>query len=378
MTTPSGLPSSGGPGAEPAAVVTSRGPETHKPLTTHFSPLDQLETSSEARIKTADDEWCDNAESWQNPDSIPFEHRGWQPMRRRVYASMCRCDVPGARRHAFWNCGGRVHVMSNPVSGEVDLWPETCHDRFCLPCGQRRSRRIAGATEALMKQATTKLMFMTLTVRGRRADSLQAMIDHLRNGWKELRRLKGWSNTIKGGVVMLEVKWSATSGGHWHPHFHIICEGSWLDQKWLADAWRLITRDSDQVNVQRITTEEHALRYVSKYASKPVDASFVMRPALMDEAMRTLKGIRLAACFGSWHGTPLSKGIEHAEADDTEALTHWKYEGTLSDLRARAEAADREAKDILSRVESLQRLRHTLTQRCRSPDAMHGPSDSDT
>jgi hypothetical protein len=219
-------------------------------------------------------------------------------------------------------------------------------------------------------------MFLTLTVRGRPADSLRAMIDRLRDAWKELRRLKGWRNTVRGGVVMLEVKWSATSGGHWHPHYHIICEGSWLDRKWLQDAWKLITRDSDQVDVQRITDGAMALRYVSKYASKPVDSSFVMRSPLLDEAVKTLKGIRLAACFGSWHGTPLSKGIQEADQDETEILTHWDYCGTVGDLAAKAARGDRDARDLLQAVERVIRLQHSLSERCASPPKMRDPAEA--
>lgn len=368
--------SSGGSGAAPTAPRPSRGSNRADPLTNQVSPLDPLETSSHPRINACDDEHCDCAQYFRNPDSIPFEHRGWQPMRRRVFASMCRTGMPNARKHAFWNCCDNVHVMHNPATGEVDLWPETCHDRFCLPCGQKRSRRIASAIEGLMKAATNKLMFITLTVRGRPADSLRTMIDRLRDAWKELRRLKGWRNTIKGGVVMLEVKWSRTSGGHWHPHYHLICEGTWLEEKWLRDAWALITRDSDQCRVQLVKEHAAALSYVSKYASKPLDPSFVMRPPLIDEAMRTLKGIRLAACFGTWHGTPLSKGVEDAEKDDTEVLTHWAYCGTTRDVAAKAARGDADAKNILAAVERLLTLRHSLAERCRGPTQMHAPTDS--
>lgn len=376
--TTSGLPSSGGSGAEPTAFLTPRGTENDNPLPSQKGTLDQLETSSQPRVNTVDDEACDTPLHFQNPDSIPFEHRGWQPMRRRVFASMCRCGIPEARKHAFWHCSERLHVMQNGSSGEIDIWPETCHDRFCLTCGQRRSRRIAAATEGLMKQATNKLMFITLTVRGRPDDSLSSMLDRLRDAWKELRRLKAFQSTIRGGVCMLEVKWSKTSGGHWHPHYHIIAEGAWLDKTWLQQAWKLITRDSDQVDVQRVREPGQALNYVAKYASKPIDASFVMRPQLIDEAMRTLKGVRLAACFGTWHGTPLSKGVDDADEDETEVLTNWAYLGTVGDLEAKASRGDRDSANILRAVERLRSLRHSLHQRRRGPPEMHGPPESDS
>lgn len=331
-------------------------------------PLDQLETSSQPQISSADDE--DERIPFINSDAIPFEHRGWQPMRRRVMASMIRTEQSPGRRHDFWHCCENHHVFRSPDGGEIEVIPETCHDRFCLPCGARRSRRIAEATAGLMKEASDKLMFITLTIRGRPSDSLASMLDRLRDAWKELRRLRGWRDNVRGGVVMLEVKYSRTSGGHWHPHYHMICEGNWVDPKWLSAAWSVITRGSDQVDVQRVREERVALSYVSKYASKPLDPSFVMRPSLIDEAMVALKGVRLAACFGTWHGTPLSKGITDEQADETAVLTEWVYEGTADDIAIRAGRGDTDAIQLLSRVERIMRLRHALTDRCTSP-----PSD---
>lgn len=326
--------------------------------------LDPLETTSHPQYPSADDE---GSFPWVNPDAIPFEHRGWDRDRRRVYAAMCRTGQPAARRHAFANCRDHVHVFRDSSSGEVALVPETCKDRFCLPCGQIRSHRIAEALEVRMKPAADKLLFVTLTVRGKPEQSLQSRVDALRDAWKALRRLDGWRDSVRGGALCLEVKWSATSGGHWHPHYHLIVEGDWIDKAWLSAAWRAVTGDSDQVDVQRIKDPRQALGYVTKYASKPLDGSFLRRRDLLDEAMRTLKGVRLCSLFGSWYGTPLREEFEHEE---TEVLTTWVYEGTTRDLGCRAERGDREARLLLARVAAVLSLRHTLAQRCRGSPAM--------
>ena len=350
VRTASGSPSSGGAGAEPLPVPVATG------------TLDKLETSSRTRDFTGDD---DDPIAFRNPDSIPWEHRGWQPVRRRVFAAMCRTDQSDARKHAFWHCRDRVHVVQSPSTGEVEAFPETCHDRFCLPCGQIRSRKIAQSVEKLMRESEAKLLFVTLTLRGTPQDRLSTMLGKLRDAWKALRRLDGWKNAIKGGVVMTEIKWSTTSGGHWHPHYHIIAEGRWLDEKWLENAWKVVTRDSDQVKVKRVRDPAEALSYVTKYASKPMDASFTMKSYLLDEAMIALKGTRLAACFGTWHGTPLNEQVE--ATDETAWIVGWIYHGTTSDLEVRAVKGDAEAIKLLATVERLQRLRHTFTERCRGP-----------
>lgn len=344
---------SGGVGAEPPLVA-----------------LDPLETTSRPQQTSADDEL--NI-IWPNPDALPFEHRGWDSDRRRIYASMIRTEQPFARRHAFARCRSDYHVYQEAVTKEIDIRPETCKDRFCLICGQVRSHRVARALEPRMKAAAAKLQFLTLTVRGRPGDSLSGQIEKLNAAWKALRKLDGWKNHVGGGAIMLEVKWSHHSGGHWHPHYHLITEGTGIDKEWLRHAWAAVTGDSDQIDVQWIKEPGKALSYVTKYASKPLDASFLRKPNLLDEALKSLKGRRLAALFGSWYGTPLK---EEFDDEDTEVLTQWRYAGTIGDLEFRAGRGEADAKLLLSRVARLLQIRSAghFRQSSHAADSQPPPS----
>lgn len=281
---------------------------------------------------------------------------------------MCITEQAESRKHAFCHCGERVHVYKHASTGEVDFRSERCHDRWCVPCGRSRSLQIARSLGKRLKP--DRSMFITLTVRGWNAQTLASQLERLKAAWKELRRLHGWNSRVKGGAIMTEVKWSTTSGGHWHAHYHLIAEGEFVDEHWLKQAWKVITGDSDQVRVLPITDPGRALSYVAKYASKPTDGSFTSKPALLAEAMRALKGTRLCACFGNWHGTPL---IEKEVEDGTEALTQWRYEGTTRDLADRAQRGDAQAAVILEVVERVRRLRSTFSQRRRSVDE-NGPA----
>lgn len=225
-----------------------------------------------------------------------------------------------------------------------------------------------------MRPAVDRLMFITLTVRGFPRDSLSSQIEKLKAGWAALRRLDGWRNHVRGGAVMLEVKFSKGMGGHWHPHYHIICEGEWVDKKWLSAAWFAITGDSHQVDVQRITDPAEALSYVTKYASKPMDASYLMRSSLLDEAMTTLKGVRLCALFGEWYGTPLK---EESDDDETCVLTTWCYEGTVDDCRRRAANGDDRAAQLVQRVDAVLRIRSLRGKRRRGNATGDGSSPPD-
>lgn len=335
--------------------------------------LDQLQTSSRPPMSVEHsplDRLSDNLES------LPWEHRGWHPVRCRVGAAMEEIETPPARLHKFAHCGDDIWVYQEAATGEVEYHGSRCNDRFCMVCGAIRSRRIAAALQPLVESETTR--FVTLTVRSKPGDTLASIIDKLSDGWKELRRMKFWQEHVRGGAIMLEIKWSATSGGHWHPHYHLLCHGKWLDQDQLKAAWKAITRDSDQVKVKLVRDAGEALSYVTKYASKPMDASFTMRPHLLREAMRTLKGRRLCACFGSWYGTPLNDTAEDIE-DGTEILTNWRCLGTTRDLESKARAGDAHAIHVLAEVERQRALRHALSERCRGPTSVNAtamPADS--
>lgn len=322
---------------------------------------------------TVVDGWCEMLMStW---DAIPFQHRGWHNMRMRVLRAMRETEQAYSREFRFCDCGGEVHVYENTSTGEVKARGSRCEDRFCVPCGHIRSRQIADSLRKLIEKEPA--LFITLTVRGRPGDSLSEQIQKLSDGWKALRRLPLWRDSIHGGAIMLEIKWSKTSGGHWHPHYHLLCHGKWIDKQRLQAAWFAITGDSHQVDVQRVQEVEKSLGYVVKYASKPVDASFVMKPDKLREAMVALRGKRLCACFGSWHGTPLREKLEpEVDADGCltleVSLTPWVYLGSEASLRMHAESGDAHAADVLRRLERLRALRSTLDKRCRGSPAMRG------
>lgn len=348
-------PRSGGGGASPP-----RAPEGPFRDRSPFL-LDQIQTSSQVPVALEDSRY----DQWdRTPESIPFEHTGWHHTRMKVREALILEELPPARVWKFGHCGDDVFIYQNTTDGEIDFHGSRCGDRFCMVCGAIRSRRIAQSLRELI--AKEQPLFITLTVQGKPGDSLASMLDRLADGWKQLRRLDHWKERIRGGAIMLEVKYSRDSGGHWHPHYHILAHGKFIEKEWLKEAWHLITRDSFIVDIKRVHELEGALGYVTKYASKPMDSSFTQTPNLLREAIRTLRGRRLCACFGDWYGTPLNERVDDEE-DDTEVLTSWRFLGSKSDLEFKASRGDAMAGDVLRTVERLARLRHAFTVRATSP-----------
>lgn len=328
--------------------------------------LDPLQTSSHAGEI---DRFYSEQMRGECIDGMPFEHRGWRPMRLRIMEAMETSMQPTSRQHKFAHCGDDVHIYYEPQSKEVIWRGSRCEDRFCIPCGQARSRQIAECLRKKVEEQRT--MFITLTVRGGPKDLLETQLKKLTDAWKQLKRSPVWKEHVAGGAIMLEVKWSVTSGGHWHPHYHLLCHGKWLNQDRLRATWFSITGDSDQCDVQPVVETAKAIGYVTKYASKCVDSSFVMRPKRLAEAIHALRGRRLCACFGSWFGTPLREKLEPEDA--TKVLTGWMYLGTQRDLEYRSGNGDKEARIILGEVERQRAIRYALTERCRSNAASSHP-----
>ena len=318
---------SGGVGAAPPRAGTPA------PSSAQLDPLETCELITGPTVVG----WDEVMEC--NWDSVPFMHRGWHQTRRRILKTMMGLDLAESRVRRFRECGNEVHVYYQAESQEVEFHSSCCKDRWCLICGQRRSAQIARALREKMAERETR--FITLTIRGGAGDFLCDQVARLRRAWRELRRHPYWKECVTGGAVMLEVKWSKGSGGHWHPHYHILCHGKWIDQDRLKAAWFAITGDSDQVCVRLVREAGEARCDVTKYASKPVDSSFVNNPKRLGEAMLALKGQRLCACFGSWYGTRLNDELEDHCEEDT--LTNWTYCGTEQSLRHRRENGDAEA-----------------------------------
>ena len=180
--------------------------------------------------------------------------------------------------------------------------------------------------------------FVTLTVRHTN-EGLKELLIKLLTGFKRLRRSNVWLESVKGGAAFLEVK--VVSG--WHPHLHMIVEGTWIDQKRLSREWLRITKDSSIVDVREVKDVGKVAHYVAKYASKPLHNSVVNNNARLIEAIVTLKGTKTIITFGSWRRLKLT------EKNSDEV---WETVATLKQLLEREKQGDHVAVEILNALRS--------------------------
>lgn len=257
-----------------------------------------------------------------------FRHSCWMPIRRKIFASLDRCNVPASRLGAFATCGSSSFLYRNDEDNtRWRIQANHCHDRLCTPCANLRSMRLK---EALMSMMDSRpLTFITLTLSGK-DQGLSELIDRLYTHFRALRRHPLWEEAVQGGAAFLEIKFNDKSN-RWHPHLHIICHAKFMKQDELSMAWRSITRDSWIVDIRRVKDQAASARYVTKYASKPLNMSFANSPELLDQAVVALKGRRLCLCFGTWYGTPLDLADEATLADDPIDAGSWSSMFPLED-----------------------------------------------
>lgn len=236
-----------------------------------------------------------------HPD-VRFRHSGWTTTRARVYAGLRTAGVPDRRLEAFANCGRHAWVYQSPDDpAHLRIAADQCHDRFCLPCGQARSRTIARNVLAMMPPEGCRLI--TLTLRGNQAP-LEITVKDLRRYFARLRYSKLWRRTQVGGVAFLEMKVRKNNTG-WNVHLHVVAHGRYIPSDELSRTWKRITGGSFIVDVRYVRDQDKAAQYITKYASKPLDATVVRDPVRLAQAITALRNVRLAWTFGDWRGARL-------------------------------------------------------------------------
>lgn len=270
-----------------------------------------------------------------------FRHSGWRDDRQRVFEAFSRTGQTHSRTSAFEYCGSHSYVLRNLDDPSVyRIAGSCCHDRFCVPCANERSRAIALNVIDFAKDR--RLRFLTLTLKAT-DQPLPEQIDRLQSAFQALRRRKFWTKRCVGGVAFLEINWNEKTS-RWHPHFHILIEGSYLPQQALKTLWYQLTGDSWIVDIRAIRDASVATRYVTKYASKPLNHTFLHIPERLDEAIDSLKGRKLCLTFGSWRGLPLSP----APCDGA-----WEHVASLESVIERASHGNTEATTILQALSDI-------------------------
>jgi hypothetical protein len=147
-----------------------------------------------------------------------------------------------------------------------------------------------------------------------------------------------WRSCVTGGIIFTEVKRSKDAK-YWHPHLHILYEGSYIDHTAISRLWRSCTGDSYIVDLRMCRNHNDIAAYVTKYVSKPCTDPIVDNPELLDEFVSAMRGLRLMQPFGTWYHMKLN--------DPPLDAGDWQPVGTLTQILADARNQDPMALSIL-------------------------------
>ncbi len=270
--------------------------------------------------------------------SVALRHRSWWHDRLRVHRALDAIYPDTNRSVRFGQCGSRAFVsISDTDPPEYGIEADYCRDRWCRPCQRERGRIIAANIVDHLDGARCRLVTLTIRTHGL---SLADAVIKLYTSFSKLRLTAFWRTRVTGGCAVCEIK-PTQDGLRWHPHLHLLVQGSYIPQAWLAKKWYAITGDSYIVDVRSCTHSEDAARYVTKYLSKPVPSAIVRNESSLTEAIRALAGRRMVATFGDWRGLKLTH---------TETKEGWHTLCSFADLATRVLQRDREACRIMSHL----------------------------
>lgn len=265
-----------------------------------------------------------------------FRHSGWASMRKRIARSFCRTCQDHAVYYRFAECGHHCWVFRDPeVDGRYAVRGSFCRSRWCTPCQLTRGYIIGNNVIELIAGKPSR--FLTLTLAHSDAP-LGDQIDKLQTDFRRLRQSTWWKRRVSAGVWFLEVKWSKRTQ-QWHPHLHMLVQGSYLKHSELKQLWYKVTGTSYVVWIEYVRSEEHIARYVSKYTAKGLGVTYDTPDRCIDQLVVTMRGRRLCGAFGDWRH-------EHL-AEPPKDATDWQYVARLDRLLLQASRGNEDARAIL-------------------------------
>lgn len=271
--------------------------------------------------------------------TLSFRHGWWRDRRGRTAATLRRMDGRTERVQRFETCGSNAWVlMSTDGQNRVRMKSNRCHDRWCEACQTERRRSVCRNLRD--KLAGRELRLLTLTLKSAETP-LREQLDRLTKSFRRLRQVRDIRNAMQGGMYFLEVTLNQKTR-QWHPHLHIIWEGTYLHHSIIREEWYNITGDSYIVDVRPIKNSDHAASYVAKYAGKAVSHHVWTDQERFEEAIASLRGKRTFQTYGSWSKLDLS-----IDPDDGAG---WAPVAPLWEIIDKASRGDRLAVSILSQL----------------------------
>lgn len=283
------------------------------------------------------------------------------PARESVISKMRTIDTLKAARLArrLAKCCSEPVICVAGENDEIRIREKRCKSRICPLCRKERARACFCRTLDIVKRMNSP-RFITLTIKHSH-EPLRVQLMRLRGCFAKLRRRDSWKDHVSGGIYTIEITWNSTDES-WHPHIHIIADGSFYSQAELSNEWHRVTGDSYRVDIRRCNSQTQLASYITSYVSKCDDVRRFPAAQLADWAL-SVESIRLIQTFGSYHAIKIDE-------DETLATPELRIIREIADPRPIAMIAhygSTEARDLITEIESIDRRRvsQCLTEQSR-------------
>lgn len=194
-------------------------------------------------------------------------------------------------------CGDSPVIYQNDETGKLSVTAWRCRSRLCPLCQRLTLLSIRDKIADAVKQMDSP-RFITLTLQHEQGD-LQSQVKKLVKSFAKLRRSKRWKHYVTGGVYTIEINWNAKTKT-WHPHLHIIANGTYYPQPMLSADWLKTTGNSQIVDIRAMHDRAKAVTYITSYITK----SWKTQPLEVEQLIEwvaTVKHQRMWSRFGSIH-----------------------------------------------------------------------------
>jgi hypothetical protein len=158
----------------------------------------------------------------------PWEKKPYNP--RKIAKRLLSCQ-------ASWM------VLRQKSTNEISLLPNFCNAAPCPFCSRRKSARLLDRALKKFERMAHQidLRWITLTITNPPYGSLAPMIKKMLDAFTEIRRARCtwslWSSLVCGYLWNLEITINPRARS-WHPHIHILFDGSYFPLESLQASWQ--------------------------------------------------------------------------------------------------------------------------------------------
>jgi plasmid rolling circle replication initiator protein Rep len=255
-------------------------------------------------------------EQEKNEPTALFKRAKSKYFTQQITIRLANLDSPLKKQ--YWNayhCSSVLTQIDNE-KGENKVTARYCGTRCCNICNRIRTAKMMNGYGAELNKLEN-LYFVTLTIKNIGSTYLRPAIEQMIANFQKINGCLKHKYKDVHGLRKLEITYNPQTN-EYHPHFHILVDGSekaeYFLKRWL-ELYPNVTNQKGQ-DIRRATQGSYneLFKYTTKIAVKTGKESIVDIKAL-DIIFQALQGKRILQPFGK-----IKKQSEDINDDDTKSM----------------------------------------------------------